>query len=309
MAEHTKISPIKAWLIAVRPFAYTASISAVLLGLALSFYAGFPIKWLSFFLTLLGVLCFHTAGNLISDVFDFKRGLDRIPNPTSGAIVRGLLNPKQVFVGALLFLCMGIGIGLYFVFTLGVPILWLGLCGTLIALCYTGPQFGFKYRRMGDIAILLAFGFLPVLGTFYVQTSQISWLPLVWFIPITLITVGILHANNWRDITNDTNHDCKTIAQLLGPKKSPWYYSALVLLPYLFVFLSVVWGQWITPHTKVPLLTLLVFITLPKALYLTKKRETNKDFVMLDGMTAQLQLSFSFILIASFFVAPFVPQI
>ena len=102
---------LKTWIIAARPFAYTASVLAVLLGLALSYYAGHPIRWGLLALTLAGVVLFHTATNLINDCFDFRRGLDTEVTPVSGAVVRGLLTPMQAFTGAAVLLLVGVGIG------------------------------------------------------------------------------------------------------------------------------------------------------------------------------------------------------
>lgn len=300
-----KKSFFKIWLIAVRPFAYTASVSAVLLGLALSFYVSYAIKWNLFILTLVGVICFHTAANLLSDVFDYKHGLDRDVYPTSGAIVRGLLTTRQVFMGSIVFLVIGMIIGLVLVIKVGLPVLWIGLCGAIIAVCYTGPRFGLKYRRLGDLAIFLSFGLLPVVGTYYVQIGSFSLLPVVWFVPIGLITVAILHANNWRDMDNDKSHDCKTFAQTLGHKGSMMYYYFLVLAPFIIIITNLIIGFFLMPVIKVHPLVLIVFISLPLAIKLSHNKESSKKFVMLDGMTAQLQLVFSLLMVISLFVSKY----
>ena len=74
-------SKFKIWKTAVRPFAYTATVSAVVLGLAIAHFDGFDINWPYFFITLIGVVCFHTAGNLINDVVDHKKGVDTMVFP------------------------------------------------------------------------------------------------------------------------------------------------------------------------------------------------------------------------------------
>ena len=67
---------LRTWLLAVRPWSYTGSVLAVLLGQAIAWYCGYPVKWVLFAATLAGVVCFHTAANLLNDCYDFKRGLD-----------------------------------------------------------------------------------------------------------------------------------------------------------------------------------------------------------------------------------------
>jgi 1,4-dihydroxy-2-naphthoate octaprenyltransferase len=82
-------SRLRIWITAVRPFAYTGSALPVVLGAALAWHAEFPFHQGRFLLTLLGVVCFHTAANLFNDCFDYRRGLDKTVNPASGAVVRG----------------------------------------------------------------------------------------------------------------------------------------------------------------------------------------------------------------------------
>jgi len=301
MSEN-KPSILQTWIIAIRPFAYTASVAAVGLGLALAIYQGFAINWIHFLLCLFGVIFFHTAANLLGDVFDFDHQLDTQVFPTSGAVVRGLLSKQQVFRAAVLCLVLGIALGIYFIFTIGWPILWLGLPGGLIALVYTGPKFGLKYRRLGDLVIFISFGLLPVLGTFYVQTNRFDLMPWLWFIPIGLITVAILHANNWRDIENDARHDCFTLAQSLGQRGSRIYYYGLIIGPYLLTLLYVLLGL-INPALAVSPFVLLVFLSFPLVIKLIKSSHDPKSFVMLDGFTAQLQLAFSLLLITGFVIA------
>ncbi len=81
MVDLEKPSWLRIWMTAVRPFAYTGSALPVVLGAALAWHAGFPFRWERFVLTLLGVICFHTAANLLNDCFDFRRGLDNQVHP------------------------------------------------------------------------------------------------------------------------------------------------------------------------------------------------------------------------------------
>ncbi len=293
------------WLVAVRPFAYTASGSAVFLGLAMASYAGYPIHWGRFLFTLLGVVCFHTAANLLNDIYDFQRGLDREVYPMSGAVVRGLLSQAQVMRAALLCLGVGSAAGFYLAYATGWPVMALGIAGAAIALGYSGKAFGFKYQGLGDLVILLAFGILPVLGTYWVQTQTFSWMPVIWFVPIALITVGILHANNWRDIRSDKQRHCRTVASAIGPKRSAQYYRLLILLPFALIAFYFMAGLFI-PALKVQPLVLLVLLVLPAAIKLARTSEASELFFRLDGETAKLQLQFGLMLIAGFFISKLV---
>lgn len=294
---------LRIWGIAVRPFAYTGSVSAVCLGLAFTLHAGHAVHWGWFLLTLLGVVCFHTAANLLSDVYDFRRGLDTVVFPTSGALVRGLLTEPQVFRGAMVFLAAGVALGLWLTAEAGWPVLGLGLAGGILAIFYTGQRFGFKYQGLGDLAVLAAFGPLPVFGTYWVQTRAYHWLPVAGSLPIALLTVGILHANNWRDIQNDLAQKSFTFASRLGAAGSAWYYRFLILSPY---FLAAFYGaaEWFGfGSTPAQPAVLAVLLTLPLAFKLAGVRQSSERFLRLDGETAKLQSLFSLLLIAGLLIA------
>ena len=306
MHEHTEEVPlIKKCLVAVRPFAYTASLTSVLLGLAISYYAGHPVKWGLFALTLIGVVAFHTAANLLNDCFDFRRGLDALVVPTSGAVVRGWITANQARKAAFVLLAVGVACGLALTMAAGPVVLGLGVIGTIITLGYTRQGLCLKYVGLGDIAIFIAFGALPVFGTYWIQAQEFSFIPLLWSVPLSSFTVAILHANNWRDLSTDPEKDCRTVATMLGERGSARYYAILILGPFLLVSIYAAAALALPVGTLAPVAVLAVMAALPMSYKLTKiNRNTNLEvFVMLDGKTAQLQLLFGLLLPVAFAAA------
>lgn len=294
----------KRWAVAVRPFAYTASVLAVALGEAIAWYSGYPVRWGPLVLTLLGVLSFHTGANLLNDTFDHRRGLDTELLPTSGAIVRGWLTETQVFRAAVTSLIVGALCGLVLVWYAGWVVLLLGVAGAICALGYTTPRFCFKYMGGGDAAIFLSFGVLTVFGTFWVQSGHFDWLPILWSIPLSMLTVGILHSNNWRDIERDGHAKCRTIAGFLGPSGSARYYRFLILGPYAFIALMALYRCLRGAPVSGPLTVLLAFLSLPLAIRVARisPERDPAAFAMLDGRTAQLHLVFGVLLTIAFVV-------
>jgi len=308
LADATAVpGPLKTWLIAVRPFAYTGSMLAALFGLALARYNGFPVRWGLFALTLAGVVCFHTAANLLNDCFDYMRGLDTQVHPVSGAVVRGLITPGQAIRAAALCLVVGVAIGLHLVSVAGWVVLALGLVGTTLVLGYTTPGFCLKFAGLGSLAIFLAFGALTVFGTYWVQTQTFSWMPILWSVPIVLLTVGILHGNNWRDIASDPAQGCRTMASRLGDRGSAVFYHVLVLGPFAFIVLYFLAG--LSPAT-----VFLGFLALPMAVQLlrsSRRRHSEAHraaFCALDAQTAKVHLVFSSLLTAAFFLSSLLPS-
>lgn len=311
MVHDEKISFMKKWLITVRAFSFTASFTSVLLGLALAAYGGYPVRWDLFAVTLVGVLFFHTAANLLNDCYDHRRGLDAQVVPTSGGVVRGWISESQAFRVAIGFLAAGVVCGLFLTWQAGWVVMLLGGIGALIAAGYTRSGFCFKYAGLGDLSIFLAFGVLPTFGSYWVQTGHFSWLPIIWSIPVAAFTVGILHANNWRDLNTDPAKGCRTLASMLGDKGSAAYYHVLMIGPFVMTLvlcaLAFVPGM---PSNLAPVTCVIVLLAAPLAIKLMRTDRTHSAgvFVMLDGKTAQIQLLFGILLPVAFISARWLGQ-
>jgi len=287
------------WRVATRPFALPASTMSVIFGTMLANTIGdVEFNFLFFLAAFFGMAFLHTGSNLLNDVFDFKKGIDKQVNPVSGAVVREWISPGEALKGGLLFLGVGTLIGLYLVSQVGLPILWIGLIGVLIGVLYTWGPLPLKFNALGDLAVFLNFGILGSLGAWTVQTGTLSWTPVIWAIPMSLLVVGILHANNWRDITADTGGGIQTAASVLGDRRSEAYYCFLLLFPFAFILLVILLSWAAGLHPRMPFTFLIIFLILPKAFRLIKKAklratpEQPMDFIALDGETAQFNLMF-----------------
>lgn len=289
----------KIWWVAIRPFALPASTMPVVFGTVLAVTiggAGFDL--FNFICALFGMAALHTGANLLNDVFDYKKELDARVNPVSGAIVRGWISTRQATGAAALFFAVGIALGIRLVDVVGMPILWLGVVGVGIGLLYSLGSVGLKYHALGDPAVFLNFGILGSLGAWTVQTGSHSFIPAVWAIPMSLLVMGILHANNWRDIKSDSDGGIRTAANLMGDRASQTYYGILIFGPFAAV-LAIVGASWLLGlGPRMPLTFLITLAALPLAVGLMKKGRARHnasnplDFLALDGATAQLNLVF-----------------
>ncbi|MDH7511877.1 MAG: prenyltransferase [Clostridiales bacterium] len=296
MEQAASPSFLKKWLIAGRPWALPASTMPVIFGTSLAVVIGkaafLPGR---FFLALIAMVVLHTAANMLSDVFDFKRGLDRNVTPVSGALVRGWLSPRQVSIGAGVLFAAGCAIGLYLVHLTGPVLLIIGVAGVMIGVFYSG----LKVHALGDLAVFLNFGIFGSLGAWVVQTRAFSWIPVVWTVPMALLVSAILHANNWRDTAMDKEKKISTVASLLGDKRSLFYYGFLIFGPFVIDLILIIGPRLAARDQRVmPLTFLVVFLALPRAMALwgrARRRRAPRrplDFIILDGATAQYNLSF-----------------
>ncbi len=309
-----KPSFFKKWMISIRPFALPASTMPVIFGTLLAAtYGDYAFKPGLFVLALLGMVILHCGANILSDVFDYRKGLDKEPNPVSGGVVRGIITEKEAIRASVILLVLGSAIGFLLTYLVGLWLLVIGIGGVLVGVFYTsGSGLSLKYNGLGDLAVFLNFGILGGLGSWYVQSGELSWIPVIWTIPMATLVIAILHANNWRDIASDTNGKIRTVASILGDRKSQAYYGFLIFGPFVmilgFIFIPMIFKSL----PAMPLTFLLTLLALPVAIKLWKLavgRKTSDnpmDFVTLDGKTAQYNMQFgllcSFALLANLLV-------
>lgn len=305
-SAETRPDVLTVWKVAIRPFALPASTMPVILGTVLAVsVGGAKFSLLRFLLAFFGMIFLHSASNVLNDVYDRKNGLDKQVFPVSGAVVRGWISSTQALFGAWLLIVAGSACGLALVWLVGLPVLWVGIAGLIIGIGYTWGPWALKYHALGDLAVFLDFGVLGALGAWTVQTGAISWVPAVWAVPMGLLVIGILHANNWRDIKSDISSGINTVASLLGDRSSLAYYAFLMISPFVLILSYVVLGSVGLVSPRMPWSTLAVFIALPLAAKLIQKSLRREapvhphDFVALDGATGQFNLIFGLIYIIS----------
>jgi 1,4-dihydroxy-2-naphthoate octaprenyltransferase len=251
------------------------------------------------------MVCLHSGSNLLNDVGDYRKGIDRVPTPVSGAVVRGLITVRQAVAAACLLLLVGVGLGLFIVSQVGLPILYLGMVGVAIGVLYTLGPAPLKYHALGDLAVCLNFGILGSLGAWTVQTGSMSLVPAVWAVPIGMLVAGILHANNWRDIPTDSEAKIVTMASILGDRGSLAYYGFLLFGAFALVLGLIAVPRIAGLRMAMPVTFLVVLLALPLAIRLMRRALARKtprsplDFAALDGATAQLNLVFGLLCVGA----------
>lgn len=286
----------KAWLLATRPWSFPASAMPVLATLAYLFWRGHEINWLTGVWALVNIIVFHAAGNTWSDYYDYKRGVDREDTIGGMSIVSGEFQACEIKKLAWILLVIAVVAGVGLMLLAGLPVLYFGLAGCALIVLYPW----LKYHALGDLDIFLTYSVLPILGTSYVATGALNYETLWLMLPIGLITVGILHVNNTRDIEQDSRAGIKTFAMLVGKRVSVVLYIAELMLPFVCVLVAAIYGA-------MPWWALVVLVALKPALdncraMLKLPAEGMKALIGVDEKTAQLQLMFSLLLSLSLFI-------
>lgn len=280
------------WLIAVRPWAFSASVVpviAVTLFLAGRFAA---LDRANAVLSVLVIVLLHAGTDVLSDCRDHESGVDFDGSPNGVTWIRsGLFTVRELRRYAFALLAAGALCGLAVLARSSWSALWIGLVGLLVSFGYSF----LKYRALGDLAVFLAFVALPAIGVGCVTTGRLLPETVLIALPPGLLTLSILNANNIRDVETDRAAGCRTIPIVLGRPFAKRVYLAFVLLPYLLVAAFILTGF-------VPYAALGTFLTLPLALACCRSL-IRSDFAVLDRATAQLQLLFGLLFALAFPVA------
>jgi 1,4-dihydroxy-2-naphthoate octaprenyltransferase len=311
---NSKPAGLKVWWMAVRPYAFPASVIPVLYGSLLSVILNPGLKFniILFFVTLIGCVLVHIGANLVNDIFDFKKGIDKadeeigIPHGGSLVLSKGLMTISEMKVGATVSLGLASLIAVYLYFQVGTPILYLSIFGLFSAIFYTATPLSMKYKALGDIQVFLNFGVGMTLGAYIVQTMVFNWIPVILSIPFGFLIIAILHSNNIRDVKFDGTFGVKTLPILVGEKYSKYLYYFFVLGAYASIIFFVVFGL-------LPWFALLNFISFPTAWKLIKMLDHVPTEAMPafefgtkhNIMTAQLNTQFGVTLMLGLLIAKF----
>ncbi|MBF6598638.1 MAG: prenyltransferase [Fermentimonas sp.] len=297
---------LKNWIIVAHPWAWSASISPAIVAFSFIYflfktggYSG-EVNWINGAIGFIGMLIFHLSGNLMSEYQDYINGVDvKEKTGPPRLIVQGVFKPNTILYYAIVMLSIGILIGAYLFFKTGWPILIFGLIGIISVVFY----YKFKYVALGELLIYICYAMAVPMGIAFVITGQLIWTTLLVAAPTGLLVVGILHANNTRDVNQDKAANIQTRSMKLGLEGSQIVYQTLVLVAYLLIAIVV------TMNLLHPL-SFAVLISFPLAKSNIKKMKiaTERDLssiAFLDARTAMLSLMFSLLLAIANVIAPY----
>lgn len=228
---------VKPWISAFRLRTLPLSISGIVVGACFAHYNGkFDVYILIF--AILVAISLQVLSNLANDYGDGVKGTDNLNRVgPARAVQSGLITPEEMFEGikfnvlvviiltvCLLFVAFG---SRYILYTL----LFMMLAGLSVyaALKYTIGESAYGYRGRGDIFVFVFFGFVSVMGSYFLFTKQIDHHIVLPSISLGLLSVGVLNLNNMRDIESDRASNKITLAVKLGKQNAKRYHVALII--------------------------------------------------------------------------------
>ncbi|MCG3461405.1 1,4-dihydroxy-2-naphthoate polyprenyltransferase [Xenorhabdus bovienii] len=256
MNSTTSISQMQAWLESLRPKTLPLAVAAVVSGSALASWTG-HFKWPVALLALLTAALLQILSNLANDYGDVAKGSDtekRI-GPMRG-MQKGIITAKQMKTAlkiTVLLSCLS-GIALITVACNSpsdiIGFLALGVLAIVAAITYTVGTKPYGYIGLGDLSVLIFFGWLSVIGTYYLQANTFDLSTVLPATACGLLSVAVLNINNLRDIESDRQNGKNTLAVRLGAKKARYYHAALLIsailcLAAFTLLLLKGWSGWL----------------------------------------------------------------
>jgi 1,4-dihydroxy-2-naphthoate octaprenyltransferase len=147
-------------------------------------------------------------------------------------------------MGALGFCVLAAIISLPMVMERGWPVIAIGLVSLYFAYGYTGGPFPLAYRGMGELFVILFFGFVAVLGSYFVQSGELGS-GAIWTLGLQcgLYSSVLIAINNLRDIEEDRQTGKKTLAVRFGKTFARWEIALFCFVPILLQWYSAGWGM------------------------------------------------------------------
>ncbi len=282
---------VSVFIQAIRPFAFSASVIPIILGGVFAASRGEKVMWPFFPLVLLSGLFVHSGTNVVSEYFDFKKGVDRKDTfGSSRVLVDGLMEPVVLLKAGVGFFVLALLLACPLFYARGVPLLVIALVGVLGGFFYSATPIGYKYRGLGDLWVFVLMGPLMVAGSYIALTGGYTHGAVFVSLPVGFLVTAILLSNNIRDIAYDKRAGVLTLEGFIGYRNAKIVYFLLVMSAYASVIvlvLSKILALWI----------LIVFFSIPlvvrnTAIIARGREDVPGSLATIDVLTAQLHLVF-----------------
>lgn len=256
---------ISKWLIASRSAVFILTFLSAVVGGLLAFRSG-RIDWTNFAVATLGLIFAHAANNLINDLVDYNKGIDKDnyyraqygPQP----LEHGLMTKASFYRFIGITLLLAITAGIYLVISTGTFTFYLALAGLFFLLFYTWPL---KYIGLGEPTVLLVWGPLMIGGTYYVSSGGTwSWEAVMIGLIYAIGPTSVLFGKHTDKLGEDKGKKVNTLPVILGEKTARYTNIGLWVIQYLLTIIIILTGT-------VSIAFLTVLFALPKFIWASRK--------------------------------------
>lgn len=231
-----KNSTFSIWFSTARPRTLPLALASIIVGSALAYWAG-KFDLITTLLAFVTTILLQVLSNFANDYGDYVKGSDTkerigpLRAIQHGAIT-GIQLRNAVIVLVVLSFLGGAALITYSYQTVQDAIVFtaLGIISIVAAITYTVGKKAYGYLGLGDLFVLIFFGFVAVIGTFYLQAHSVPALIFVPAFGCGLLSVAVLNINNLRDINQDRKAGKNTLIVRIGSQNGRIYHAILLVL-------------------------------------------------------------------------------
>ena len=273
------------WIQAARVRTLPAAVAPVLIGCSLAI-GDQKFHVISALCAMIGAILIQLGTNFANDYFDFVKGVDNENRiGPKRATQSGLITPSEMKLGFIITFSLITPFVCYLAYRGGWAFFILGIVSVICGLLYTGGPKPLGYIGLGDIFVLIFFGPVAVVGTYYVQIIQCESHALWSGIASGMISTAILVVNNLRDYTEDAKVGKNTLVVQFGPTFGRIEYTFCILIAVAIT----IWQAQSHLFLYLALLPFLFSIVPLQSMWTESGRDLDKNL----GATARVLILFS----------------
>ena len=238
---------LKIWIQAARLRTLPLSVSGIIMGNALALNNN-DFSFVVFLLSILTAIAFQIVSNFANDYGDGIKGTDNEESIGPKRVLQqGLLTSENLKRGTLVSVVVSIILSITLIYqSLGLDKLLFSVLFILLAIGalaaaikYTVGANPYGYSGLGDLFVFIFFGWVSVIGSYFLQINSIDLSIILFATSIGLLSVAVLNLNNMRDIENDFNSSKITLAVRLGGYKAKIYHYFLISNAIILFFIGI----------------------------------------------------------------------
>ncbi len=263
----------------LRPKTLFSGLSPIIVATAYAYTQGYHNCLMTFLLIVIAVSA-QIASNIANDLIDFRKGADTIERMGPlRPLTHGLLSELEVKVALFLTLLVLLISGVAVIAMSSWYLLFVGIFILVGVFAYSGGPYPLSYRGWGDLAVLVYFGWIPVITSYYLLTGIVFDLQLYMLsTALGLASVNILVVNNYRDVDEDRKVGKRTLIVRLGKDFAPKLYLCCAMMSILLLYpLYSGWGVALV----------LIYGSSVMSAYKSLQSNTGKNLNKTLGMTAR----------------------
>lgn len=249
---------MKKWIEAARLRTLPLALSSILMGCFLA-AAHHQFSWAVAILAVVTTVCLQVLSNFANDYGDAVNGKDtEARQGPQRAVQSGAISASSMRNAVILFSVVSLvsGIGLLYealkdaTWQSFLAFLGLGILAIIAAITYTAGKRPYGYEGLGDLSVLIFFGWVGVLGVYYLHTKTFDPTLLLPATSCGLFAVGVLNINNIRDIESDTLTGKRSVPVRIGRDNAIVYHWILLTVGMLasiayLLLTEWTWSQWV----------------------------------------------------------------